>query len=178
MINVIIGDNAMAAEAAVEKARVLGYNALLLSTYIEGEAREVARVFAGIAREIASHGRPLSAPACVVAGGETTVTLQGTGRGGRNMELALAAGIAIEGLDNALIASLATDGTDGPTDAAGAIANGGTVARAHAQGLDPRDYLRRSDSYRFFDQLDDLIITGPTNTNVNDLIFVFVFEQV
>ncbi len=174
--NVIIGDNAMAAEAAVEKARVLGYNTLLLSTYIEGEAREVARVFAGIAREIASHGRPLSAPACIVAGGETTVTLQGTGRGGRNTELALAASIAIEGLDNALIASLATDGTDGPTDAAGAIANGSTVARAHAQGLAPRDYLRRSDSYHFFGQLGDLIITGPTNTNVNDLIFVFVFE--
>ncbi|MFQ5593194.1 MAG: glycerate kinase [Anaerolineae bacterium] len=174
--NVIIGDNAMAAEAAIEKAGALGYNTLLLSTYIEGEAREVARVFAGIAREIVSHSRPLSAPACVVAGGETTVTLQGMGRGGRNTELALAAGIAIEGLDNALIASLATDGTDGPTDAAGAIANGSTVARARTQGLAPRDYLRRSDSYHFFDQLGDLIITGPTNTNVNDLIFVFVFE--
>lgn len=174
--NVIIGDNAMAAEAAIEKARALGYNTLLLSTYIEGEAREVARVFAGIAQEIANRGRPIAAPACVVAGGETTVTLQGTGRGGRNTELALAAGIAIDGLDRALIASLATDGTDGPTDAAGAIVDGKTMDRARAQGLNPRDYLRRSDSYHFFDQLGSLIITGPTNTNVNDLIFVFVFK--
>ncbi|RME45045.1 MAG: glycerate kinase [Chloroflexi bacterium] len=174
--NVIIGDNAMAAEAALKKAHDLGYNAMLLSTFIEGEARQVARVFAGIAREIATHGRPVAVPACIIAGGETTVTLQGTGKGGRNMELALAAALAIDGLDNALIAALATDGTDGPTDAAGAIADGTTVARAQAQGLDPRDYLRRSDSYNFFDQLGDLIITGPTNTNVNDLIFVFVFK--
>lgn len=174
--NVIIGDNAMAAETAIEKAQALGYDTLLLSTYIEGEAREVAKVFAGIAREIVNHARPRAVPACVVAGGETTVTLQGTGKGGRNMELTLAAGIAIEGLSNTLIASLATDGTDGPTDAAGAIATGSTIARAQTQGLDPRDYLQRSDSYHFFDQLGDLIITGPTNTNVNDLIFVFVFE--
>lgn len=174
--NVIVGDNAMAAEAAIEKAQSLGYNTLLLSTFIEGEAREVARIFAGIAREVVSHGRPVAAPACVVAGGETTITLQGTGKGGRNMELALAAGIAIDGLDNVLIAALATDGTDGPTDAAGAIADGTTVRRARARNLNLRSYLRRSDSYHFFDQLGDLIITGPTNTNVNDLIFVFVFE--
>lgn len=174
--NVIIGDNAMAAEAAVEKAGELDYNTLLMSTFIEGEAREVANVFAGIAREVVHHGRPIPAPACIVAGGETTVTLQGTGKGGRNMELALAAGIAIEGLDDTLIASLATDGTDGPTDAAGAIVTGNTVTRAAEQNLDPREYLQRSDSYHFFDQLDDLIITGPTNTNVNDLIFTFVFE--
>lgn len=174
--NVIVGDNAMAADAAIDRARSLGYNTLLLSTYIEGEAREVAKVFAGIAREVTNHDRPIPAPACVVAGGETTVTVQGTGKGGRNMELALAASIAIEGLDNALIASVATDGTDGPTDAAGAIATGNTVERAQAQDLNPRDYLHRSDSYHFFDQLDDLIIIGPTNTNVNDLTFVFVFE--
>lgn len=175
--NVIIGDNAMAAEAAINKAQALGYKTLLLSTYIEGEAREVARVFAGIAREIVTHGRPISAPACIVAGGETTVTLQGTGRGGRNMELALAAGIAMEGLSDALLAALATDGTDGPTDAAGAIADGTTASRARAQGMNPLDYLQRSDSYHFFNQLGDLIVTGPTNTNVNDLIFVFVFKS-
>ncbi|MBS1251925.1 MAG: D-glycerate 2-kinase [Anaerolineales bacterium] len=174
--NVIISDNAIAAQAAAEQAQALGYHTLLLSTYVEGEAREVAQVFAGIAKEIAHYGRPAPRPACVIAGGETTVTLQGTGKGGRNMELALAAGIAIEGLDNALIASLATDGTDGPTDAAGGVVTDSTVARARAEDLDPRDYLHRSDSYHFFDQLGDLIITGPTNTNVNDLIFVFVFE--
>jgi hydroxypyruvate reductase len=174
--NVIIGDNTIAANAALKKAQALDYNALLLSTYIEGEAREVAQVFAGIAREIKASGRPVSAPGCVIAGGETTVTLQGTGKGGRNMELALAAGIGIEGLDNVIIAALATDGTDGPTDAAGAIVDGNTVARARTQNLDPREYLRRSDSHHFFEQLGDLIITGPTNTNVNDLIFVFAFR--
>ena len=154
----------------------IGYNTLLLSTFVEGEAREVAKVLAGIAREIKENGRPIPAPACIIAGGETTVTLQGTGKGGRNMELALAAGIAIENLDNVAIASLATDGTDGPTDSAGGIVDGSTVERARRKNLDPRRYLEKSDSYHFFHQLGDLILTGPTNTNVNDLMFAFVFE--
>jgi len=173
--NVIVADNAMAAQAALDRATELGFNTLLLSTYVEGEAREVARVFAAIAKEIAHSERPVPRPACVVAGGETTVTLQGTGKGGRNTELTLAAGIAIQGLEDVVIASLATDGTDGPTDAAGALADGTTVARAAELGLDPWDYLRRSDSYHFFESLGDLLITGPTNTNVNDLMFVFAW---
>ena len=173
--NVIIGDNAIAAQAALDRATELGFNTLLLSTYVEGEAREVARVFAAIAKEITHSQRPIARPACVVAGGETTVTLQGTGKGGRNTELALAAGITIQGLQDVIIASLATDGTDGPTDAAGALADGTTVARAAERGMDPWDYLRRSDSYHFFEALGDLLITGPTNTNVNDLMFVFVW---
>ena len=152
-----------------------GFHTLLLSTYVEGEAREVAKVVAAIAREIAHSGRPLPRPACVVAGGETTVTLRGEGRGGRNQELALAAAIQIGGLPDTLIAALATDGSDGPTDAAGALAEGETLAWAAQQGLKAQDYLSNNDSYRFFQALGDLLLTGPTNTNVNDLTFVFVF---
>jgi len=173
--NLIIASNEIAAEAAVEKAKELGFRTLLLSTYIEGEAREVAKVFAAIGKEIAASGRPLEPPACVVAGGETTVTVRGDGLGGRNQELALSAALEIDGLENVSIVGLATDGTDGPTDASGAIADGNTVARAKAQGLSPLSYLTRNDAYHFFEALGDLLITGPTNTNVNDLTFVFVF---
>jgi glycerate 2-kinase len=150
---------------------------LLLSTFIEGEAREVAKVFAAIAKEILHSGQPVARPACVVAGGETTVTVRGHGLGGRNQELALSAALEIAGLEEAMIVSLATDGTDGPTDAAGAIADGSTLRRAQEMGLSAAQYLANNDSYHFFQQLGDLLITGPTNTNVNDLIFAFVFSQ-
>jgi len=135
----------------------------------------VAKVFAALGKEIARHGRPLARPACLVAGGETTVTIRGKGKGGRNQELALSAALAIEGWEDVYVVGLATDGTDGPTDAAGAIATGSTVARARELGLDAEAYLADNDSYHFFQALGDLIVTGPTNTNVNDLIFVFVF---
>lgn len=174
--NVIVGSNEIAAQAAVDEAREQGFSALLLSTYIEGEAREVARVFAGIAKGMVRHGWPLKPPACLVAGGETTVTIRGKGKGGRNQELALAAALAIDGWQNVAVVGLATDGTDGPTDAAGAIAWGDTVTRARARGLDAAAYLANNDAYHFFQTLGDLIITGPTNTNVNDLIFVFAFQ--
>ncbi len=173
--NVIIGDNRVAARAAVGQARELGFHSQLLSTYVEGEAREVAKVFAALAKEVAHTGEPLPRPACLVAGGETTVTIRGRGQGGRNQELALAAALALDGWEGVLIAALATDGTDGPTDAAGAVATGTTVARARALSLAAPDYLADNDSYHFFQALDDLIVTGPTNTNVNDLILVFVF---
>jgi len=154
----------------------LGYNALLLSTFVEGEAREVAKVLTAIAREIADSGHPVPRPACVVAGGETTVTVQGQGKGGRNQELALAAAIALQDQPDVAIVTLATDGTDGPTDAAGALADGTTVERAEGFGLDPVRYLAENDAYPFFQTLGDLLVTGPTNTNVNDLIFVFAWE--
>jgi glycerate 2-kinase len=173
--NVIIGDNRIAALASVSKAKELGLNAMLLSTYMEGEAREVAGVLAGLAKEIARYGQPLERPACLVLGGETTVTLRGAGIGGRNQELALSAALSLAGWDGALLATLATDGTDGPTDAAGALAMSDTVARARQIGLDPAAYLADNDSYRFFDQLGDLLRLGPTNTNVNDLAYVLVF---
>jgi hydroxypyruvate reductase len=150
-------------------------HALMLSTYVEGEAREVARVYSGIVREIAASGQPLPRPACIVAGGETTVTLRGKGLGGRNQELALAAALKIAGLDNVAIVACGTDGTDGPTDAAGAIADGETIARARALGLDPATFLANNDSYHFFQPLGDLLLTGPTGTNVNDLTLLFAF---
>ncbi len=171
----IVGDNRVAALAALEKAAQLGFQPLLLSTFLEGEAREVARVLAGIGREVAASGHPLNPPACLIAGGETTVTVRGGGLGGRNQELALAAALAIEGQPNLLIVPLATDGSDGPTDAAGAFAHGQTIAQARQQGLDPLDFLARNDAYHFFETAGGLLKTGPTQTNVNDLIFIFVW---
>jgi glycerate 2-kinase len=135
----------------------------------------VGKVFAGVGKGMARHGQPLAPPACLVAGGETTVTVRGRGRGGRNQELALAAALAIQGWDGLCIVGLGTDGSDGPTDAAGAVAWGDTITRARALGLDAEAALADNDSYRFWTALGDAIQTGPTNTNVNDLIFVFAF---
>jgi hydroxypyruvate reductase len=171
---VIVGSNAQAAQAADNKARQLGFNTLLLTTQAQGEAREVAKVGGAIAKEIAQYNRPVAKPACVIIGGETTVTLKGHGLGGRNQEMALAAAAAIDGLPNTLIAALGTDGTDGPTDAAGAIATGETIGRAKSIGLEASAYLIDNDAYHFFQPLGDLIVTGPTGTNVNDLLFILV----
>ncbi|MER3400633.1 MAG: glycerate kinase [Thermoflexus sp.] len=165
----IVASNRLAAQAALEEAARLGYHPFLLSTFVEGEAREVARVMAAVAKEIATTDRPAPRPACVVWGGETTVTVRGSGRGGRNQELALAAAIALEGWPNVLVAAIGTDGIDGPTDAAGAFADGETVHRAYLLGLDAVAHLEANDAYAFFDTLGDLIRTGPTGTNVNDI---------
>jgi hydroxypyruvate reductase len=173
--NVIVGSNRLAAEGAVAAARARELNALLLSTFVEGEARQVAQVAAALAKELVHHDRPLSRPACLVWGGETTVKVRGEGLGGRNQELALAAAMAMEGLPNVVLVALGTDGTDGPTDAAGAVATGETIARGRALGLDPGTYLANNDSYHFFDLVGDLIRIGPTGTNVNDLLFIFAF---
>ncbi len=167
--NLIVGSNRLAVDAAEAKARQLGFHPLVLSTTIEGETRDVARVHAAIAREIVSFGRPATPPVCLISGGETTVTLRGGGLGGRNQEFVLAAAIDLAGCDGVVVLSGGTDGTDGPTDAAGAIADGGTVARAAAKGLDPRRYLADNDSYHFFDALGGLLKTGPTRTNVMDV---------
>ncbi|MCB0163085.1 MAG: glycerate kinase [Anaerolineae bacterium] len=172
--NAIIGSNRIAARAAVASAQAAGFNAQLLTTFVEGEAREVARVMAGLAKGLVKD-EGLSRPACLVLGGETTVTLRGNGQGGRNQEMALAAAMALQGWDNTLIVCLGTDGTDGPTDAAGAFAFGTTIAQAEELGLEAADFLNRNDAYNFFSALDDLIITGPTNTNVNDLTFIMVW---
>ncbi|MBT8395614.1 MAG: glycerate kinase [Gemmatimonadetes bacterium] len=172
--NVVVGSNAMAVRAAREKARELGYNPLILSSYVEGETREVARVHAAIAKEVLGSGNPVPPPACIISGGETTVTMQGGGKGGRNQEFALASALEIEGLNRVLIMSVGTDGTDGLTDAAGAFALGDTVERGQSKGLDAESHLAVNDSYNFFEPLDDLIITGPTLTNVMDLRLVLV----
>jgi len=172
--NVVVGSNRTAAAAAVDEARSLGYEALLLGTYVEGEAREVAKVAAALAKGLRAHGDPLSPPACLVWGGETTVTVRGEGKGGRNQELALAAALALDGWPDVFIMALATDGTDGPTDAGGAVVTGETMTRARELGLDARAALEANDSYHFFEPLGDLIRTGPTGTNVNDLLFILV----
>ena len=173
--NVIVASNEVAALAAAARAEALGFNTQLLSTYIEGEAKEVAKVFAGFAKEMVRSNRPLPRPACLIAGGETTVHIHGTGKGGRNQELALASAIALAGWPDVMVVSLATDGTDGPTDAGGALATGETVAQGLQKGLAAAEYLGNNDSYHFFAGTGDLLLTGPTNTNVNDLIFVFAF---
>jgi hydroxypyruvate reductase len=129
---------------------------------------------AAIVKEIHASGQPLRAPACILSGGETTVTVRGKGLGGRNQEFALAAALDIAGLQNVVILSAGTDGTDGPTDAAGAIADGTTLARAQALGLNPPAFLANNDSYRFFEATGDLIKTGPTGTNVADIQLVLV----
>jgi hydroxypyruvate reductase len=173
--NLIVGSNPQAAEAALAAARAAGFNTLLLTTFLQAEAREAGRVLAAIGRELASTGQPLARPACIVAGGETTVTLRGAGRGGRNQELALAAVAGLDGLPNLALIALATDGGDGPTDAAGAVVTGETLARARALGIDPAAHLAHNDAYPFFEALGDLLRPGPTETNVNDLSFVFAF---
>ena len=172
--NLIVGSNRLAVEAAAAHARKLGFHTMILSTFIEGETREIGRMHAAIAKEIVHRGRPLARPACLISGGETTVTLRGQGLGGRNQEFVLAAALDIAGLDQTVILSGGSDGTDGPTDAAGAIVDGRTLARARQQNLDPQQFLAANDSYRFFEKLDDLLITGPTNTNVMDVHVVLV----
>ncbi len=176
---VVVGDNAIAGRAAVAAASKLGYHSTLLTTFVQGEAREVGRVAAGLAQGIAAGQSDYQKPACLVFGGETTVTIKGSGRGGRNQELALSAALALDGYPlpegaEVAVASLGTDGTDGPTDAAGGIATIDTIKRAKAAGLDARAALENNDSYHFLGALGDLLITGPTQTNVNDLILVVV----
>jgi len=170
--NIIVGSNEQAIDAAARHAKFLGYRTMVLSTRIEGETRDVALVHAAIAKEILATGRPLRAPACVLSGGETTVTIRGAGLGGRNQEFVLAAAIALEGAGAVTVLSAGTDGTDGPTDAAGAIADSSTVSRGRP--LNAAGFLANNDSYHFFEQVEGLIKTGPTGTNVMDVRVVLV----
>jgi hydroxypyruvate reductase len=169
VVQAVVGSNGLSLAAAAREAEALGYDPLVLSSMIQGEAREVARVFAAMVKQSRLNGLPKAPPACILAGGETTVTLRGDGTGGRNQELALALALDLQGLPGVIGLSGGTDGNDGPTDAAGAFALGDTVSRARARGLDPRDYLARNDSYHFFAALGDLVKTGPTRTNVMDI---------
>jgi len=171
--NVIVANNRAAVAAAAERARALGYSPHVVSCSISGEAREVAAQQAALARRVPRDGVPVSRPACIIGGGETTVTVRGDGVGGRNQEFALAAAIALAGTDGISVLAAGTDGTDGPTEAAGAFADGETVARAAALGLDARACLERNDSYHFFEALGDLFVTGPTGTNVMD-VYIFL----
>jgi glycerate 2-kinase len=164
--NLIVGSNQKSLEAAASAATDLGYRAMILSSTMQGETKDVARVHAAIARQIRQYQQPLRPPACVISGGETTVMIRGKGRGGRNQEFALAAAIDLAGLDDVLILSAGTDGTDGPTEAAGAMADGATTARSRR---DAAQALAVNDSYPYFAELGDLIVTGATGTNVMDL---------
>ena len=171
---VIIGNSAHSARAAAAVAAHDGFRTLLLTTSLDGEAREAGRLFASLARGVQDAGLPFVSPACLLAGGETTVTVRGNGKGGRCQEFALSAGLSVAGRSEVVIAAFGTDGSDGPTDAAGALATGDTLARAEALGLDARAALARNDAYPFFHRLGDLLVTGPTNTNVNDLYVVLI----
>jgi hydroxypyruvate reductase len=168
--NLIVGSNQIAAQAALQQADVQGFNSLFLGDTWQGEAREVSIELCHLLKTIR-----LTPPFCLVAGGETTVTLHGHGRGGRNQELALAAVPALAGIPNVLLVVLATDGEDGPTDAAGAVVSGETYQRGLDLGLSPDDTLSNNDAYTYFDRLGDLLKPGPSGTNVNDLFLLFRF---
>ena len=171
---VVVANNRLALRAAREAAEACGYRTLLLASTLEGEARHIARMHAAIAQEICQSSQPIPPPACIISGGETTVTVRGNGKGGRGQEFALAAALHIAGLNGTVVLGGGTDGTDGPTDAAGALADGQTLARAKALGLQPEAFLHRNDAYHFFQALDDLLLTGPTGTNVMDMYVVLV----
>ncbi len=176
--HVVIGSNQQAAEAAARAAHSQGITPLLLTTYAQGEAREVGKFLAGMARELARPGgmAMLPRPACIIVGGETTVTLRANeGYGGRNQEVALAAVKDMAGVEHVALITLATDGDDGPTDSAGAVVTGETWRRAREHGLDPDVALAHHTSYHFFNTLDDLLKPGPTHTNVNDLLLLFAW---
>ncbi len=174
--NAVVASNIVALQAAAQKAGALDLKPLILSSSIEGNTTDIALAHVALAREVLSSGNPVSPPCCIISGGETTVKVTGDGKGGRNQEFALCCAQAIADWKDrpVLFASLGSDGTDGPTDAAGAVATPQTVARAEAKGMSVQDFLRRNDSYHFFDALGDLIRTGPTRTNVMDLRLVLI----
>ncbi len=174
VINRVVASNIISLNSMRRKASELGYNALILTSMLEGEAREVGKVIAGIAKEVKASGNPIPPPAVILAGGETTVTVRGKGRGGRNQELALSAALTIENLEGIAIASVGSDGRDGPTDAAGAIVDGTTAIIAKKRGLDPYIFLAENNSYEFFKAVGGHVTTGYTGTNVNDLIVIVV----
>ncbi|MGA2460097.1 MAG: glycerate kinase [Candidatus Bathyarchaeia archaeon] len=173
--NWVLANSETLCEAAQERAKELGCNAMILSTALEGESREAGTMLACIAREVEEHMRPLHPPCVLIVGGETTVTIRGQhGEGGRNQEFALAASLKIEGSRKTVIASVGTDGTDGPTDAAGAIADGYTAERAREMKTDVYENLAKHNSYHVFRQLEDAVFTRPTGTNVMDLRLAYV----
>ncbi|MFW6312544.1 MAG: glycerate kinase type-2 family protein [Spirochaetota bacterium] len=178
--NVLVGTNYQALLAAASAATALGYDTLLLTSRLTGEARDVAGFIASVIAEVRAHNRPVTAPACILFGGETTVTIRGTGRGGRNQEMALAMvdemGRNPELYHDTAFLSAATDGTDGPTDAAGAFASPAIALRAAEMRLVCAEYLANNDSYRFFDAIGQLLRTGPTNTNVCDIQIALISE--
>ena len=172
--NRLVANNDLAVRASARTAEALGYRACVLSTLMEGETREIAKAHVAIALEVQMSGRPVEPPACIISGGETTVTVRGAGMGGRNQEFVLAAALDLQGTEGILACSVGTDGIDGPTDAAGAMADGKTVERAAQVGSSAADHLADNNAYQFFSTIEDLVVTGPTDTNVMDLRFLLV----
>jgi glycerate-2-kinase len=170
----VVGSNIIAAEAGLNAASEVGYNPKFLSSKVQGEAQSVGRDLGMLVQDLA-RGGAVPRPACMIAGGETTVTIKGDGLGGRNLEVALGAAQVMDGLERVAFISLATDGEDGPTDAADAVVDGKTMEEARKFGLDATDYLARNDTYHFFEKLGGLIKLGPTGTNVNDLYFLIAY---
>ena len=171
--NIIIGNNRLALNKAKEIAESLGFNTIILTSMLDGEAREISKVIGSIIREIQLTDTPVKKPACVLLGGEPTVKIQGKGKGGRNQELALA--VALTRIKKPYVCvSVGSDGTDGPTDAAGAIVDNTTLDRGESNGMNALEYLRNNDAYNYFRPLGDLIITGPTGTNVMDVVFALI----
>jgi glycerate 2-kinase len=173
--NFIIGSNILALKAAQEAAEAMGYCSVILSSMVEGETREVAGVHAAVAKEVLQTGHPIAPPACIISGGETTVTIRGKGLGGRNQEFCLASALGLTGMpERVIVLSGGTDGNDGPTPAAGAVVDPLTVRRGSALGLTAVDFLNDNDSYHFFEKTGELLVTGPTMTNVMDVRLVLV----
>jgi hydroxypyruvate reductase len=170
----VIASAQQSLEAAAETARAAGITPYILSNDIEGEARDVGTVHAAIARQVASHGQPFSRPCVLISGGETTVTVRGQGRGGRNAEFLLSLAVALDGAPGIHAIACDTDGIDGSEDNAGALYGPNSLARAAAQGIRARSMLENNDGYGFFSALDDLIVSGPTRTNVNDFRAVLI----
>ncbi|MEM1680595.1 MAG: glycerate kinase [Sulfolobales archaeon] len=174
VLNYIVASNYISLKAMEEEARRLGYNTLILTSMVEGEAREVGKLLAGVMKNVKKYDEPVRKPAAILAGGETTVTVRGKGIGGRNQELALSVAISIAGLDNVVFASIGSDGVDGVSVAAGGIVDGETVIRGRELGLNPYDFLNNNDSYNYLSRLGSSILTGPTGTNVNDLLIALI----
>ncbi len=174
LTNLIVGGGRLTAIAAAEKARALDYEPLLLTTYLTGDARDVAGLHAAVVKEVLESTNPLSPPCAIVTGGEATVVVRGEGTGGPNQEFALSLAIELEGVEGWAALALDTDGNDGPTDAAGGLVDGATVARIREGGVDPVEALEENDSYRALEAGGALVRTGPTGTNVNDLRVVLV----
>jgi glycerate 2-kinase len=172
--NLIVGGGLLTAEAAAEKARELGYDPLLLSTYFTGDARNIAGLHAAIVKEILESGNPLAPPCAIVTGGEATVVVRGEGTGGPNQEFALALAVGLEGVEGWAALAVDTDGNDGPTDAAGGLVTGETAPAIRQNGVDPSEALDQNHSYGALQAGDALVSTGATGTNVNDLRVVLI----
>jgi hydroxypyruvate reductase len=173
--NQIIGSLQIAAHAAKQEAESLNFQTEILNLALMGEAKIAGKMLAQHLIKRKNDLIALKIPLCIIAGGETTVTVSGNGKGGRNQELALAAALEIDGIKNVHFVTFASDGEDGPTDAAGAYVDGQTVQRAKKLGLNAQEYLTNNDSYNFFIQTGELLFSGPTGTNVNDLVFMLVY---